>query len=100
MVCRENKINNIVIHKTKTNLLVERLSNALFYGMGVNNMQIRDLLSNDQLKKLQSINKSSKPNEQLKPIRLKEKLTTSEWKDIMGMNRDTYTRRNGAVRRK
>lgn len=73
---------------------------AIFIGKVVIRMQIQDLLSNDQLKKLQSINKSSKPNEQLKPIRLKEKLTTSEWKDIMGMNRDTYTRRNGAVRRK
>lgn len=64
------------------------------------NVRIKDLLSNDQLKKLQSINKSSKPKEQLKPIRLNEKLSTREWKDIMGMNRDTYTRRNGAVRRK
>lgn len=64
-------------------------------------MKIRDLLPDGQRNELQSLNKSkSSKKEQLKPIKLKEKLSTREWKDIMGINRDTYTRRNGAVRRK
>lgn len=65
-------------------------------------MWIRDLLPDDQRKQLQSINKSkpSKNEQQVKPIKVKEKLSTNEWKSIMGMNRDTYTRRNGAMRRK
>jgi hypothetical protein len=29
-----------------------------------------------------------------------ENLSTKEWEEIMGVNRDTYTRKNGAIRRK
>ena len=29
----------------------------------------------------------------------KERLSEREWNEIMGVNRDTYTRRNGAVRK-
>jgi hypothetical protein len=32
--------------------------------------------------------------------RKKEQLSTKDIEDLMGMNRDRYTRRNGAVRRK
>jgi hypothetical protein len=31
---------------------------------------------------------------------LQEKLSERELKDLMGMNRDTYVRRGGAIRRK
>ncbi|MEH6940790.1 hypothetical protein [Bacillus sp. JJ722] len=50
-------------------------------------MKVSELISPDVIKKL-------------KPIKVKEKLTTREWENIMGKNRDTYTRKNGAVRRK
>ena len=30
----------------------------------------------------------------------KEQLSEREWNEIMGVNRDTYTRRNGAVRKR
>ena len=32
--------------------------------------------------------------------RNKEKLSKREWEEIMGTNRDTYTRKNGRVKRK
>jgi hypothetical protein len=35
-----------------------------------------------------------------KKRRNKEKLSQREIEDLMGMNRDIYTRKNGAVRRK
>ncbi|WP_284037450.1 hypothetical protein [Neobacillus sp. 114] len=48
-----------------------------------------DHLSDEQIKELEEI-KSPKKRKQ-------EKVN---WKEIMGMNRDTYTRKNGAIRRK
>lgn len=47
-------------------------------------MRIADHLNKEQKKKLDKLKK-------------KEKI---DWKEIMGMNRDTYKRVNGAVRRK
>lgn len=38
--------------------------------------------------------------QKLNDIKLQEKLTTKEWRELMGMNRDIYTRKNGAVRRR
>ena len=38
--------------------------------------------------------------QKLNAIKLQEKLTTKEWQELMGMNRDIYTRKNGAVRRR
>jgi hypothetical protein len=35
-----------------------------------------------------------------KPKPKKEKLSVKDWEEIMGVNRDTYTRHNGAIRRK
>jgi hypothetical protein len=32
--------------------------------------------------------------------RNKERLNERDWKEIMGINRDTYKRKNGAIRRK
>jgi hypothetical protein len=52
-------------------------------------MRIEDHLTKEQKQQL----------EQMKSPR-KKKEEKVNWKEIMGMNRDTYTRRNGAVRRK
>jgi hypothetical protein len=58
-------------------------------------MRIADHLSEkekQQLKKVKSPKKKSKKK--------KENLSFKDWEEIMGMNRDTYERKNGAVRRK
>lgn len=47
-------------------------------------------LSKDKKEKLKSSKKKQKD----------EKLSRKDWEDIMGMNRDVYTRHNGAIRRK
>ncbi|WP_172799270.1 hypothetical protein [Bacillus sp. FJAT-29814] len=52
-------------------------------------MKIADHLSDEQIKQLKNI-KSPK----------KKKQERVNWPEIMGMNRDIYTRKNGAVRRK
>jgi hypothetical protein len=52
-------------------------------------MKIADHLSDKQKQQLEQM-KSPK----------KKKQEKVNWKEIMGMNRDRYTRRNGAVRRK
>jgi len=44
---------------------------------------------------------SKEQKQQLKKKRKeKEQLSFKDWQEIMGVNRDTYTRKNGAVRRK
>ncbi|WP_195892942.1 hypothetical protein [Bacillus massiliigorillae] len=50
-------------------------------------MKLKDGLTPEAIKKLNA-------------IKVKEKHTTKEWENIMGVNRDTYKRCNGAVRRK
>jgi hypothetical protein len=55
--------------------------------------------------KKQQQNKSpkNKDNVRINKDRNKDKKRKEEkvnWKEIMGMNRDVYTRRNGAIRRK
>jgi hypothetical protein len=40
-----------------------------------------------------------KPKEQIKP-KPKPKLTNRELRELMGVNRDTYKRNRGAIRRK
>lgn len=40
-----------------------------------------------------AVDHSEKPKQQ-------EKLSRRDWEDIMGKNRDTYKRKNGAIRRK
>jgi hypothetical protein len=52
-------------------------------------MRIEDHLSDEQKQKL---NKVKSPK--------KEKLSTKDIEELMGTRRDTYERRNGAVRRK
>lgn len=56
-------------------------------------MKIGDQLTNEQMDKLSQINKPKKK-------RNKQKLSRKEIHDLMGINRDTYERRGGAIRRK
>ncbi|GIN88696.1 hypothetical protein J6TS2_50820 [Heyndrickxia sporothermodurans] len=35
-----------------------------------------------------------------KPKKNKEKLSAADLRELMGVNKDTYTRHNGAIRRK
>jgi hypothetical protein len=51
-------------------------------------MKIRDHLDKDTKRALNNISRKN------------EKLTTKELEELMGVNRDRYERRNGAVRRK
>jgi hypothetical protein len=53
-------------------------------------MKIAEHLSDEQKQQLKNLKSPKKKHKQ-------EKVN---WKEIMGMNRDVYTRRNGAVRRK
>ncbi|WP_188048527.1 hypothetical protein [Bacillus sp. CH30_1T] len=56
-------------------------------------MRVIDHLSEKQLKELKV--KRSKD-----PVTKKEHYELVDWKDIMGMNRDTYRRKGGAIRRR
>lgn len=50
-------------------------------------MKLKDGLTPEAIKKLNA-------------IKVKEKHTTKGWENIMGVHRDTYTRKNGAMRRR
>lgn len=62
-------------------------------------MKIADHLSKEQKQKLNKVKspkkKTSKPKQ-----KKKEKLSFRDIEELMGTRRDTYERRNGAVRRK
>lgn len=63
-------------------------------------MKFADHLSNSDIQKFNQLrrgNKQSKPES--KPKR-KEELSFKDVEELMGMNRDTYKRVGGAVRRK
>jgi hypothetical protein len=60
---------------------------------GVMKMRLVDHLSNKEIMNLKSIRKKSKK-------KMKEKLSRRELIDLMGMNRPTYKRVRGAIRRK
>jgi hypothetical protein len=68
-------------------------------------VKIADLISNDEKKQLNKIKspmkrrKKKPPNNKL-PVKNKEKLSRRDIEELMGIKRDTYTRVNGAVRRK
>jgi hypothetical protein len=62
-------------------------------------MQIRDHLSKEQKQQLNQLT-SSPVKKKKRKRKKKENLSFHDWEDIMGVNRDTYTRRNGAIRRK
>ncbi|WP_187441982.1 hypothetical protein [Sutcliffiella horikoshii] len=53
-------------------------------------MRIADRLPDDQRQKLQGMNKKKR----------KRKPEKVDWHDIMGMNRDTFKRSKGAIRRR
>ena len=65
-------------------------------------MRIYDLLSSDSRRNAESvfgnINLHSDTNKRSK--RNYERLSEKDSKELMGVNRQTYTRRNGRVRRK
>jgi hypothetical protein len=56
-------------------------------------MRIEDHLSKEQKQQLNNIGKKKKQKRKRKQAKV-------NWKEIMGVYRDTYERRNGAVRRK
>lgn len=57
-------------------------------------MIIADLLPDEQKQKLTHKHRHKKER------RPKKKLTRKELEELMGVNRDIYERRNGAIRRK
>ncbi len=63
-------------------------------------MKLADHLNRDTRKKLEKMGKKKKPPS--KKIKRKGKVKEEKvnWAEIMGMNRDTYKRVNGAWRRK
>ena len=63
---------------------------------GGEHMTIYERLNDETRHKLNAI----KPAVHRQPVRSKEKLSEREWREVMGMNRQTYTRRNGAIRSK
>jgi hypothetical protein len=66
-------------------------------------MRLGDQLTKEQKQQLnkmvQSKPRKGKSPDKPKPKK-KEDLSLRDIQELMGMNRDTYTRRNGAVRRK
>jgi hypothetical protein len=72
-------------------------------------MKFADHLSKKDIQKFNSLRRAAenkkehrtkKPKEDERPAKQKKKDEKVNWVDIMGMNRDIYTRKNGAVRRK
>jgi hypothetical protein len=71
-------------------------------------MKFADHLSKKDIQKFNSIRRAAENKKEHKPKKPKVKQPNKpkkkdekvDWIDIMGMNRDIYTRRNGAVRRK
>lgn len=60
-------------------------------------MRLGDQLSKEQK---QQLNKMAVSNKKQSHKKKTEQLSQRDWEELMGMNRDTYIRRNGAVRRK
>lgn len=52
-------------------------------------MRFEDYLSKEQRQQLKKVSKKKQ-----------EHLSRKDWEDLMGINRDIYTRKNGAWRRK
>lgn len=66
-------------------------------------MRIEHIIDNDTKVKLGVSNKDNgnvHPRRNKPRKRNKERLNERDWKEIMGINRDTYKRKNGAIRRK
>ncbi|MFS0783535.1 hypothetical protein [Bacillus sp. 1P06AnD] len=58
-------------------------------------MKVMDCLNADQRHKLESVKKQNKPNHSRR-----EQYSQWELEEMMGCNRDTFRRVNGAVRRR
>ncbi|MBS4171929.1 hypothetical protein [Bacillus sp. FJAT-49736] len=66
-------------------------------------MKLADHLDKDTRRKLEKMGKKKKPPSNDKPAKKRwhtEKLTAADIRYLMGMNRDTYKRVRGAVKRK
>jgi hypothetical protein len=68
-------------------------------------MKLADLLSKDEKNKLNNIKspkrkRKKKPPSKQQPVKKEENLSRRDIEELMGIKRDTYTRRNGAIRRK
>jgi hypothetical protein len=68
-------------------------------------MKLADLLSNDEKKQLNNVKspkrkRKKKPPSKQQSVKKEEKLSRKDIEELMGINRATYTRVNGAVRRK
>lgn len=61
-------------------------------------MKLGNYLSKEQKQQLNQIAKSSGKKKDRNPMHIKTEKVN--WPEIMGMNRDIYTRKNGAIRRK
>lgn len=62
-------------------------------------MKFADHLSKADIQKFNQLRKADRNKKEHKP-KPKEKLSQRDIEELMGMNRDRYQRRNGAVRRK
>lgn len=60
-------------------------------------MKIADRIPKEQKQQLEKL---KSPKKKKRKKKKKENLSFKDWQDIMGMNRDIYSRHNGAMRRK
>lgn len=63
-------------------------------------MKFAEHLSKEQIRKFNQMRKSPKKKKAKIQQHKKEKLSERDLRDLMGMNRDTFERRRGAVRRR
>jgi ferritin len=67
-------------------------------------MKFADHLSKEQKKELSQIQspkkKCKKKKQNAAPVKKEEKLSRNDILELMGVNRDTYVRSKGAIRRK
>jgi hypothetical protein len=68
-------------------------------------MKLADHLSKEQKQQLRKIGNHKKKRKQKKDWfntggKTEKPMSRKDWEEIMGVHRDTYERRNGAVRRK
>ncbi|MET1176913.1 hypothetical protein ABG775_02865 [Peribacillus simplex] len=63
-------------------------------------MKFADHLSKSDIQKFNQLRRGSKQSKPESKPKRKEELSFKDVKDLMGMNRDTYKRVGGSVRRK
>ncbi|KYD02651.1 hypothetical protein B4102_0245 [Heyndrickxia sporothermodurans] len=59
-------------------------------------MRLKDHLNHEQRKQLEKLMPRKKPPS----IKRDKPMSRKDWENLMGMNRDTYKRVRGAIRRK